>query len=96
MKLEVKVREQHITKGRPKTSGLCPVALALREQHPRANGILWMVGYTGAYQWPGRGYRFPEAVSRWIWEFDLEIEERIKNPKRTAKPIKPITFVLED
>lgn len=83
MKLTVNVTQTHIDEGERNSPGLCPIALALDEQHPCGGG--WRVSMLGARR---RGnypsLLLPEKASQFVKDFDA------------GRPVFPFVFDLYD
>jgi hypothetical protein len=98
MKLTVRVEQRHIDVGRPVRCRLCPIALALNEQHPRREGEVWATDGQGVYLgvWDQAKWEFdygdflsprftlPAEAQKWACDFD------------EGRPVQPIAFELMD
>ena len=80
----VQVTKDHIKRGHRKTSGNCPVALAIRELGYEYVVVGSMTcTYAKAYHLPSQGGDLPSEVTRFIERFDNGVS------------VEPITFVFE-
>jgi len=80
-KLTVNVEQRHIDTGLPQSPDQCPIAKALKEQHPREER--WLVYLSIVALWPGRPIPMPEKAAKFSRDF------------YDGKPVKPFTFELE-
>ena len=81
MKLEVKVKQKYIVHSQIRSTTDCPIAHALKDQHPRDG--LWMVWMDRVALWPGPSYPLPKEATEFIMDM-------LDN-----KPVLPFTFILE-
>lgn len=82
VKHKVKVTQQDIDRGLRNECGDCPVALAARRKFGGLTSSDVMVDYTTLWV-RDRLWGLPNAVSRWITDFDLK------------RPVQPMEFELE-
>ena len=76
--MTVKVEQKHIRGATIKSSCDCPIARALREQHPRQG--VWYVFLDRACLFPGGSYPLPEKAMEFM------------NDMLQDKPVKPFVF----
>lgn len=78
--MKITVTQEHINNGSRFNTNKCPIALAVREQFPKAHRIV--VGSKDIYveRWFLRHYKLPEVATVFIYNFDNII------------PVQPIEF----
>lgn len=82
MRKLIKVRLRHIRGGEPKSSGFCPVALAIRDA---GISVFFVCAGEISYGYPKHvNATPPRSVKRFIRRFD------------DRKPVKPFNFFLEE
>jgi hypothetical protein len=89
--LTVTVTQEHIERGMPNASTHCPIALALREQHPCE--WQWLVRFHDLLRWPGHPIPLPPKAAKFSQQFYLH-HTPPPDTKRVPLP-KPFTFELE-
>lgn len=78
MRLTVTVTQKHIDAGQPVRCRLCPIALAINEQHPLPDGQYWASDWENVHRCTDTGGRpicvvafdLPPAAREFVREFD--------------------------
>ena len=99
MRLTVRVERRHIDKGKPVRCRLCPIALALNEQHPRGERPLWATDTEDVFllTWDPARQRFDDADPSADARFSVPIEARKwASDFDAGRPVQPFTFELTD
>lgn len=80
MRIKVKITEEHIRSGKPRTITLCPIALALKDKFPYSSV---RVGADDV-SIDDSEYNLSKEARRFVDRFDHE------------KPVAPATFILTE